>query len=264
MIVNASKRQGVNVDHRNMRGLTALLLSCQNGHLSTARILVQEGGASPSVRDLDNFMTAAEWMKRSGHYSESELKFLFPVSRKKSYYRRQRQEKGLKILSDYLSPPEAGAPANVFTISQPVEADSAKYLQRRSISPSPRNEQGSLRSMFDVPSHTASDTVPAPFRKKSILPPLAQSRDRHSKPKPSNDFKPELYHLHYLKKRQLYIAPNRQSGCFHTGSLEPLAGDRLQRLQVVEEDREGGQGRERIHSGREGRKTKHRPLPPLK
>ena len=101
-LTEATLTQGAPIDHRNMRGLTPLLIACRNGHLSVARILVTKGGASPKIRDLDNFMTAAELMKKSGPFSESEIKFLFPASRKLSHYRKQCQQKGIKTLSHFL------------------------------------------------------------------------------------------------------------------------------------------------------------------
>ena len=255
VIVLAAKKQGCDIDHRNMKGLTALLLACQNGHLSTARILVQEGGASPNIRDLDNFMTAAELMQKSRDYLESDLTFLFPVSRKKSYYRRQRQERGIKTLSDYLSESESTS-----NVSKSTERDSA-CLQRLSVSPSPHKAS---RSMFHIPSASNPPAVPSsPFHKKSILPPVHRPPPI---PKPklsfSHDYKSDLYRSHYLKKRQLYVTPNRQSDGFRAGSLQPIPGNPLERIQQATQAESRGEVTT-VSSGR-GRKEKHQGLPPLK
>ena len=210
------------MDHRNVRGLTALLMACQGGHLSAARVLVQDGGASPSIRDLDHFTTAAEWMQRSGLYLESDIKFLFPASRKKSYYCRQRQEKGIKTLSDYLLS-DTNSPPNVFNVreSTKCERNSLSQATRLSSSHSPNQPTSTpSKSMFDVPSLTVAPSFPA-FRKKSVLPRLPE------KPKislVSPDFRSDLYHSRYLKQRQIYVVPNRQSGGFHTGALQPITG----------------------------------------
>ena len=77
-LVREFKRSKVSVDQKNMHGLTPLLLACQEGHLICARILVCEGGASPTIRDLDNFMNAEEWMTLSGFFTSAELAFLSP------------------------------------------------------------------------------------------------------------------------------------------------------------------------------------------
>ena len=49
-LVHESLRRKLEIDHQNMRGLTALLIACQKGHLETARILAIEGGASVTIR----------------------------------------------------------------------------------------------------------------------------------------------------------------------------------------------------------------------
>ena len=263
MIIQAAKKQGCNIDHRNVKGLTALLLACQNSHLSTARILVQEGGASPSIRDLDNFTTAAEWIQKSGHYSESDLKFLFPVSRKKSHYRQQRQEKGIKTLSDYLG---MGPSPTAFTVSDLTERDSTnKQIPQRLSSPA-----STSHSMFDIPlssSLAAPPTISSPFRKKSTLPPVSRKGPK------LYDFKLDLYQSRYMNKRQLYVSPNRKSGCFHMGSLEPLSGDPLERISLAsskaelgrnEESRQTTVGARSTSSVRGEKKGKYKSLPPLK
>ena len=280
MVVQVAKQKGCDVDHRNMKGLTPLLLACRNGHLSTARILVQEGGASPSIRDLDNFMTAAELIQKSGHYLESDLKFLYPVSRKKSYYRHQREERGMKTLSDYLSGPSSTS--NTFTVNT-TERDSGRLLPP--ISPSPHPPPSPSSSMFDVPSHPPTSSVSTAFRKKSLVP-LAHRKPLANAPKLSfsRDFRADLYCSRSLKKRHLYVSPNRLSNCYHAGSLEPIAGDPLERInhttKAVDNDIDGvetsrtlvergprvarGGGMEGGRGGGGGRKgSKHKSLPPL-
>ena len=254
-----------------MKGLTALLLACQSGHLSTARVLVLEGGASPSIRDLDNFTTAAEWMQRSGKYSEEDLKFLVPASRKKSYYRRQRQEKGIKTLSDYLSSGQGQSGGrNVFTISESTELDSLGELPR--LPPSTQNSTNhQSRSMFDMPATTLTRLAPqpslsSPFRKKSTILPRIKSSDKKPNLSFSHDYRSDLYRSRYLKQRQVYVTPNRQSEGLHTGSLEPLPGNPLERIShnrsLFETEKDG---RDEVSGGRRGggRKVKHNSLPPL-
>lgn len=272
-MVHSAKQQRCDIDHRNIRGLTALLIACQRGHLAAARILVQEGGASPTIRDLDNFTTAGEWMKRSGHYLESDLKFLFPVSRKKSYYRQHIQQRGIKTLSDYLSS-ESESNTSVFTVRESTKSERiGDGSTKCSLSPPPIQTAGPTRSMFDIPSSNHFSALPSlsssssslsPFRKKSILPRLP------SKPKPqissSPDFKSDLYHSRYLKQRQVFVTPNRQSGGFHTGALQPIPGDHLDRIShsLVQQTKVEDDGREGQVGGGRGRKRgKHKSLPPL-
>ena len=256
LMVLATKQQGTDIDHRNMRGLTPLLISCQRGHLSAARVLVQEGGASPSIRDLDNFTTAAEWMQRSGLYLESDLKFLFPVSRKKSYHRWQRQERGIKTLGDYLSTNSATPATDVFSFreSTKFERSSAGQL---SPSPSPNQAQSPSRSMFDVTALTAPPSL-SPFRKKSVLPRLP------NKPNLSQsipDFRADLYRSRHLKQRQMYVAPNRQSGGYHSGALQPIACKSLERVsQNQGQESAGRDGGQQTHFRRG---NKHTSLPPI-
>ena len=261
-IVLAAKAQRYDIDHRNIKGLTALLIACQKGHLAAARVLVQEGGASPSIRDLDNFMTAAELMQRSGHYLESDLKFLYPVSRKKSYYRHQREEKGLKTLSDYLSPSgNTDSLTNVFICKSSTEKDSGHLPRLSHVSPSLAvMTQNTPHSMFDIPSGMSRPPPSPSLRKKSLLPPPHRP---HVNPELafSRDFKSDLYRSRYLKQRQMYISPNRQSACFHEGALQPLPDDNpLERISQAVEKR----SREEAARGmRGGGRDKHRSLPPL-
>lgn len=257
MAVQATRKQGYDIDHRNMKGLTALLLACRNGHLSAARILVQEGGASPSIRDLDNFMTAAELMTKSGDYLESDLKFLHPVSRKKSYYRRQRQEKGLKTLSDYLSP-SVPSGSSLKTSDQESSEHDLVSLPRLSVAPSPYAAPSSSGSMFDVPS---TQPLSNPFRKKSHLP--LPAHRRQPKLSFSHDYKSDLYQSHHLRQRQLYVTPNRQSNFFHTGSLQPLPGDPLDTCRLSQAIEKADTVGKPDESKRGGWKGKHKTLPPL-
>lgn len=262
-IVMAARAGGCSIDHRNIQGLTPLLIACQSGHLSVARTLVCDGGASPSIRDLDNFMTPADWMRRSGLYSESELKFLFPVSRKRSHYRQQRQMKGIKTLSDYLSSGGTDSTPNVFSISN-SGGQNPTHLPRLSPSPSPRVASSPSQSMFDIP--PAPRPPPSPSLRKPLLP-----HTHKSAPKPfvQHDFKSDLYRSPYLTKRQLYIQRNRQSEFFHEGALQPLPGNPLERVSMVMERRvEGGGGggaggEVGGRGGKVGGKGKHHSLPPL-
>lgn len=295
-LIQAVKHQRCDlIDHRNIKGLTALLLACQRGHISTAKILVQEGGASPSIRDLDNFTTAAEWIQKSGHYSENDLKFLYPVSRKKSYYRRQRQEKGIKTLSDYLSLGQGQLGGNVFTINESTGQDLSGFpqlaqpLSSQSLTPRHHSTPSPSRSMFDIPPVTTNTTtipiqqtssLSSPFRKKSIILPHIRPSNKKPNLSFSHDYKSDLYHSQYLKQRQRYVTPNRQSDGFHRGSLQPIPGDQLERISgnnhlsipgkknrchhhSDDDENETSLIDSNKRSGRDKLKGKHRILPPL-
>lgn len=70
------QRDGLPVDVRNNQGFTALLLAAKYGHYKCAQTLIQEGNASPNLRDNEFFMSAMEWAKYSQSHFERELKLL--------------------------------------------------------------------------------------------------------------------------------------------------------------------------------------------
>ena len=268
-VVREFQKRKLNIDKKNMRGLTPLLITCQEGHIESARVLVQEGGASPSIRDLDNFMTAQEWMKLSSSCSSPELGFLSPVSRKRSYYRKQRQMRGIKTLSDLPLPVESNrvmAP-NAFTtgysysrkpkrssmfprISE-FDADPLASSFRSTISEVGTSSTGA-KSMFDIPRISKQSSVAAPGVTVGRKPVPMR---RITQPEiPFTTVKADLYHSPYLAKRQLYLSKGHGHEHQRRGSLEPLdfnPQEKLRKLEAEEKSR-----REDI--------TRHNALPPIK
>ena len=55
---------GLDIDTRNSLGYTALLLALKNGHFVSGHILLKRAEASPSLRDNEVFLNAAEWAQR--------------------------------------------------------------------------------------------------------------------------------------------------------------------------------------------------------
>ena len=100
-LVASFKENGLDVDKRNLKGLTPLLITCQLGHIDCARVLVCEGNASPRIRDLDRFQDAEKWaaLKVTNHAS---IEFLSSKAQKRHKMGSLQQQKGPKLLSDYL------------------------------------------------------------------------------------------------------------------------------------------------------------------
>ncbi|XP_041359209.1 inversin-B-like [Gigantopelta aegis] len=65
MLVEAFKKFGLNADRRNNLGYTALLLACKFGHYVSAHILLTRIQASPTLRDGEMYLNAADWTRRS-------------------------------------------------------------------------------------------------------------------------------------------------------------------------------------------------------
>ncbi len=274
-MIDEFKTRKLDVDKRNMRGLTPLLIACQEGNVQCARVLVLEGGASPKIRDLDNFMTAEEWMRSSGvSCSSPELTFLSPATRKRNYYRKQRQLKGMKTLSDYPLPVDldkkgSTSTPNTFCVRQEVERDGIRQkgnpvlpgivdtspAQVRSFSlishsgPSPSSPS---KSMFDFSGTKPDPPLSLPHKKAAV--PI---RRPLSKPEvPFSMVKADLYHSPYLAQRQCYLSRDRRSEYYKRGSLQPLdfnAREKLSQLQAREEQKR-----------RSTAATRHNALPPLK
>ncbi|KAK3089622.1 hypothetical protein FSP39_005121 [Pinctada imbricata] len=55
---------GLDIDTRNSLGYTALLLALKHGHFVSAHFLLKRAEASPSLRDNEVFLNAAEWAQR--------------------------------------------------------------------------------------------------------------------------------------------------------------------------------------------------------
>ncbi len=256
-LVGVFKRQGADIDQQNVQGLTPLLAACQEGHLEVARILVLEGGASPTIRDLDQFMTAEEWMKVSGFHSEDKLAFLSPSIQKKMLYRRQRQMKGIRTLTDYIATNElldGSKSPNVFSLRRNSIDDNDRLPDLTSSQPAKSmfgSLPGSGNSMFSVPQAVT---------KATRTPGYALGRPVPAKPPSHNSktafftTKSDLYSSSYLSRRKSFLSKNPRGGCYHSGALEPLEGPRSTTDNLIET----GKGSNR------GTRKKHDLLPPIK
>ena len=232
-LVREFRRNKVSVDQKNMHGLTPLLLACQEGHLICARILVCEGGASPTIRDLDNFMNAEEWMKLSGFFTTAELAFLSPSTQRKNYYRKERQKRGIKTLADFLPVEESCSSPNVFSIRTDVH-----------------NNSTTSSSMFDMPTASKRHKTPGYAMGKPVpMKPFSSPEIKLSA------FKADLYHSPYLVQRKNFLSQNRRSQFYRRGSLEPISAEPLEKLRHLEPDFQGNSLDE---------VARHTVLPPLK
>ncbi|KAI6659231.1 Ankyrin repeat, SAM and basic leucine zipper domain-containing protein 1-like [Oopsacas minuta] len=97
-LVSRFRENNLDVDKRNIKGLTPLLITCQLGYIECARVLVQEGIASPRIRDLDTFRDAEQWAVQATN-SHSNIEFLSSKALKRNKLSSLRKP---KILSDYL------------------------------------------------------------------------------------------------------------------------------------------------------------------
>jgi hypothetical protein len=86
--------------------MTPLLQAAKLGHVQCAKVLVTEGKASSSLRDLDNFMNAEEWARASGQFNREDLLVLSPVLARKMLCKERRRIEGRKILSDFYAQTE--------------------------------------------------------------------------------------------------------------------------------------------------------------
>ncbi|XP_060070531.1 inversin-A-like [Ylistrum balloti] len=64
------RRLGLEIDHTNKNGFTALLTAAKHGNISCARILAQQGHASLQVRDKVHGYSVQEWLKLGGYTLE--------------------------------------------------------------------------------------------------------------------------------------------------------------------------------------------------
>lgn len=269
-LISEFQRHQKSVDERNMRGLTPLLVACQNNHLECARALVVHGNANPVLRDLDHFMSPLDWIQSTSTmwHSKQDLEFLSPRMRKKNYYRQQRKLKGTKILSDYLtegSMVQCDSP-NMFMIKKDDCVSSQSTLSHSSTDSgfselnfnNSNNKQP--KSMFDLPKITAPPpvaTVKPIHVSHGIVKPIHTSR--HELPVIGSFAKPDLYHSVKLHKR--FSTNLHRSTKPHSDLLEPLVtnpsgSEKLKRLNSIteltnEEDYPDGL-------------TKHHTIPPLK
>ena len=214
-------KQRLPVDHKNMHGLTPLLLAAQAGHLEVARILVREGKASVRIRDLDNFMTAEQWMKHVGFHTAQEIAFLSPKSK-------HSRKAGVKSLLDSVKELDSESTPDLFAASMQRHKSSLssasavsggislpQIQSQASSSPLHQAEGDSSRSMFELPkTSTASATMPMIDEKfKTEQLPTARVS------------KQDIFSSSFLNKRKSMIGHNKKSKFYATGSLEPLAMD---------------------------------------
>lgn len=64
------RRLGLGVEHKNQDGYTALLVASKYGHKNCVLTLLEQGKASPGVRDDERGWTAAEWLREKGYSLE--------------------------------------------------------------------------------------------------------------------------------------------------------------------------------------------------
>ena len=288
-IVTEFKKRSISVDKCNMRGLTPLLIACQEGHVESAQILIEVGGASPSIRDLDNFMTAADWLRLSGRCSSPAVAFL-SISPRKKYHRHHdshaatsrpcagrsldyhssideletrtaslRPEKRMhrrRSREDREALPQICTSTTMHAQSEfartyhvPTELAQSTFLCK-----SNPKEAATSSSMFDVPSLSK---VTSPHHSHSKLVPMPRpvspptERIIYSK-----SFKNDLYTSAFLTRRKSYaqIDRNHRSICSH-GALEPLDINPQERLRQLT-----AQSTKNEHTA----PTRHNTLPPLK
>ena len=219
LLVREGKRKSIHPDHQNLHGLTPLLLAAREGHLEVAKILV-DAGASLSKRDLDNFMTAQEWMKLSSCYSEQELRFLSPSRKKKNFYRQERMKKGIKTLADYLPRLDESSgldSPNVFTISDSRPVQFPTLQGNPFPTTTPEEDHSPVKSMFDVP---AKKQI-SPLQHPGLGGDSMKRRSSISFPSVSS-VKTDLYKSSYLSRRKSLLLKNSLSDGYHTGALAPL------------------------------------------
>ena len=98
ILVNKFRENGLDVDKRNIKGLTPLLITCQSGYIECAKILVTEGNASPRIRDLDTFRDSEQWAAIAT-INQPNIEFLSTKALKRNKLSSIRKP---KLLSDYL------------------------------------------------------------------------------------------------------------------------------------------------------------------
>lgn len=80
LLVDFFVKFGLDVDTRNNLGYTALLLACRNGHFVSAYYLLSKGCASPSLRDGETYLNAAEWTQKSSRNTQLSFRRLLTTS----------------------------------------------------------------------------------------------------------------------------------------------------------------------------------------
>lgn len=194
------------VDHKNMQGLTPLLLAAQNGHLDVARILVKDGKASVTIRDLDNFMTAEQWLKHVGGYSPQEIAFLSPKGR-----HRTKKAAGAKSLLESVESESSPDIFGIQKVTQNGKESNPFSLPHIPTQASHSQQSDSTRSMFELPLIRSTSSLSNP-----------DSKFRTEHLPVSRASKHDIFSSSYLNKRKSIIEHNKKSKFYAKGSLEPL------------------------------------------
>lgn len=266
-LVQEYATHGYDVDRKNMMGLTPLLLASQNGHIDAARVLVCEGNASTKMRDLDNFMTAKDWMQSSTNVPSSELAFLATPRRRGGSL-----PHSIKVLSDYLGDGvhTSRSSPNVFmfrhrgsSLQGPVRA--SRTHNDMLLTKVQDSRPGGACDKVDIPAPSMFELPKIkPLRPSLTLQSRVPVQKHHEAPH-SGDMM-TLFDSPFLSKRRStptkYI-PNRRCQGLATGSLKPLNAEPKKQSplcnSIVEEGLEHAErGNVAVHS------IKHKPLPPIK
>ncbi|KAL3875037.1 hypothetical protein ACJMK2_037976 [Sinanodonta woodiana] len=73
ILIRHFRRLGLQVDHANKDGFTALLTAIKHGHTTCAQILIGQGKASVHMRDRKYFMNVDQWLERRGLTADDVL-----------------------------------------------------------------------------------------------------------------------------------------------------------------------------------------------
>ena len=243
LILREVLKQKLPVDHKNMHGLTPLLLAAQGGHIDVARILVKDGKASVTIRDLDNFMTAEQWMKHVGFHSSQEISFLSPRSR------HSRKKGTMKSLFDHVTELESESSPDMFGINkfkqdrkQSTPPFTLPHILSKALPSHHLLQDDTTRSMFDLPllNSCTSSLSPAATRRESKFNTEQIPGIRVSKH--------DVFSSSYLNKRKNIVERNKKSKYYSKGSLEPLSVDppppSLKRMDSITETEENGISRD--------------------
>lgn len=209
LVLKEVLKQKLPVDHKNMHGITPLLLAAQSGHIDVARILVKEGKASVTIRDLDNFMTAEQWMRHVGFYTAQEIAFLSPKSRHK-------RKTAARSLLDSVVELESESSPDIFGIEKVRHTSSKQQPAPLSLPHIPSQalssrQNDSTRSMFELPSVSTSSLPKLDSKFKTEHIPAARVSQH------------DIFSSSYLNKRKSIVEHNKKSKFYAKGSLEPLS-----------------------------------------
>ncbi|KAK3595491.1 hypothetical protein CHS0354_021586 [Potamilus streckersoni] len=73
ILIRHFRRLGLQIDHANKDGFTAVLMAAKQGHTTCAQILIGQGKASVHVRDHKYFMNVNQWLERRGLTTDDVL-----------------------------------------------------------------------------------------------------------------------------------------------------------------------------------------------